>query len=424
MSETVVIVGLGYVGLPLAYASVKDGGYKVIGFDVDKRRTESINSGSSPIDDVSDDDLSEMLKNDFKATSNPEDLKRGDIVVICVPTPLGDKKEPDLAAVRSATQLISANLKLGAVVILESTTYPGTTEEVVKPILDESGFDLGKGYFLAYSPERIDPGNKTFGVSNTPKIVGGADEKSKKLAVNFYSKFIKTVVPVKGIKEAETAKLLENTYRHINIALVNELAQLCHQMGIDVWEVIDAAATKPFGFQAFRPSVGVGGHCIPIDPSYLSYKVKSELDKPFEFIELAGKMNDGMPLYVANRVDKSINKLVKQGSEQRKIILLGVAYKPNSSDVRETPARELLNSLVSKGYSVSYCDPNVHQWIVNGVEVPRCEFSELGDEPDATIVIAQAHKEFLEGRASIENRNSSLVFDATGKFQGENVERL
>lgn len=424
MSETVVIVGLGYVGLPLAFAVVMDGGYEVIGFDVDSRKAQSINSGSSPIDDVSDDALSQMLKNGFRATSNPEDLNQGDIVVICVPTPLGDKNEPDLTAVRSATNLISANLKLGAVVILESTTYPGTTEEVVKPILDASGFDLGKGYFLAYSPERIDPGNKTFGVSNTPKIVGGADEKSKKLAVNFYSKFIKTVVPVKGIKEAETAKLLENTYRHINIALVNELAQLCHQMGIDVWEVIDAAATKPFGFQAFRPSVGVGGHCIPIDPSYLSYKVRSELDKPFEFIELAGKINDGMPQYVAKRIDESLRKSGKKGPEAKKIILLGVAYKPNSSDVRETPARELLNSLVALGYTVSYCDPNVSHWAVNELEIPRLEFAQLDDEPDATIVIAQAHKEFLDGRALIEKRNCSLVFDATGKFQGENVEML
>lgn len=423
MSQTVVIVGLGYVGLPLAYSAAIDGKFPVIGFDLDKKRVSEINACKSPIGDVSDLDLKRMQESRFIASSSASDINKGDLVVICVPTPLREGKEPDLSAVKQAARLISANLKPGATVILESTTYPGTTEDILKPILEESNLKLGEGFSLAYSPERIDPGNKSFGVKNTPKIVGGADEKSRKLAMDFYARFIDSVVPVKGIKEAETAKLLENTYRHINIALVNELAQLCHQMGIDVWEVIEAAATKPFGFQAFRPSIGVGGHCIPIDPSYLSYKVKSELDKPFEFIELAGKMNDGMPRYVAERIDSSLKSRMFNKAEQR-IILLGVAYKPNSSDVRETPALDLINSLVAMGYSVAYCDPHVEKWNVSNMEVPRVNLADLSNEPGSTLVIAQAHKDFLENRSLIENRNDSLIFDATGRFQGMNVERL
>lgn len=423
LSQTVVVVGLGYVGLPLAYAAAVKGGYKVIGFDLDLGKTRDINSGRSPVDDVSNEDLLQMRNRDFIATSEPAELIKGDVVVICVPTPLGGKNEPDLTAVQSATQLISKNLKPGATVILESTTYPGTTEEIVRPILEKSGLAAGSGFFLAYSPERIDPGNKSYGVTNTPKIVGGADAKSKQLAVNFYSRFVDSVVPVKGIKEAETAKLLENTYRQINIALVNELAQMCHLMGIDVWEVIDAAATKPFGFQAFRPSIGVGGHCIPIDPNYLSFKVRSEFNLPFEFIELAGKMNDGMPRYVAERIDDSLKSRMFNKAEQR-IILLGVAYKPNSSDVRETPSQDLFNALVAMGYSVAYCDPHVEKWNVSNNEVARVNLSDLSSEPGSALVIAQAHKDFLDNRSLIENRKDSLIFDATGRFQGMNVERL
>jgi len=334
-----------------------------------------------------------------------------DVVVICVPTPLGDQGVPDLTYVTSAATQIAENLTAGTLVVLESTTYPGTTEEVVQPILEQSGLALDTGFHLAFSPERIDPGNPTFGLRNTPKVVGGATPASTRAAAEFYGTFIETVVTTRGTREAETAKLLENTYRHVNIALVNEMARFCHDLGIDLWNVIDAAATKPFGFQAFYPGPGVGGHCIPIDPNYLSYEVQRKLGYPFRFVELAESINDSMPAYVVDRVQDALNDVSKpiKGSS---VLLLGVTYKANVKDQRESPARPIAELLAAKGARLSYHDPRVARWTT--------EIGELESETDLEAAVAaadvvmllQAHREYdVDALAEL----AQLFFDTRGK---------
>ena len=317
-----VIVGLGYVGLPLANAA-SDSGHEVIGLDRSNRIVDGLNAGRSHIDDLHDDDIATLLGTGFRATTEESVIAEADIVVICVPTPLDDSGRPDLTAVIGATKSIAANLRAGTTVVLESTTYPGTTEEVLKPLLEAGGLVCGRDFYLAFSPERIDPGNERFSIRNTPKVVGGVNPASTEKAVGFYSAFVESVVTTKGTREAETAKLLENTYRHVNIALVNEMAQFCHAMGIDIWDVIAAAKTKPFGFQSFTPSAGVGGHCIPIDPNYLAYKVRADLDRPFRFVELAEEINQSMPMFVSRRVQDMLNDRSK-AIRGAKILLLGV----------------------------------------------------------------------------------------------------
>jgi UDP-N-acetyl-D-glucosamine dehydrogenase len=298
-TSELVIVGLGYVGLPLAQQAVRRG-VRVAGFDVSQRTVDGLASGRSHVDDLSDDEIVEMNASGFTASTDPQILDDTDAIVICVPTPLDDSGGPDLFAVTSACETIVEHLRPGMLVVLESTTYPGTTEDVVKPILERSGLVAGVDFDLAYSPERIDPGNAVYGVQNTPKVVGGINEQSTEAAAALYGRFIDTVVRTSGTREAEMAKLLENTYRHVNIALVNEMAIFCHDLGIDLWEAIEAAKTKPFGFQAFYPGPGVGGHCIPIDPNYLSYKVRT-LGYQFRFVELAQEISARMPAYVVSR---------------------------------------------------------------------------------------------------------------------------
>ncbi|MDI1466435.1 nucleotide sugar dehydrogenase, partial [Catellatospora sp. KI3] len=277
------ILGLGYVGLPLAQEAVK-AGLSVLGYDVNTKLVASLNEGRSHVDDLSDGDIAQMLAGGFRATTDESEIASARTAVICVPTPLSADGGPDLGAVDSATRAVARNLRPGMVVILESTTYPGTTDEYVRPILEEGGLVAGADFHLAFSPERIDPGNPQFGPHNTPKVVGGHTPACTDAAADFYGRFVDTVVRAKGTREAETAKLLENTYRHINIALVNEMAKFCHQLGIDLWDVIRAASSKPFGFQAFYPGPGVGGHCIPIDPNYLSHNVRAKLGYPFRFV--------------------------------------------------------------------------------------------------------------------------------------------
>ena len=393
MSADVVILGLGYVGLPLAREASR-AGLSVLGFDVNPQIVHNLNDGKSHVDDLDDAAIAEMLAAGFRATADEAEIRGAAIAVICVPTPLSDDGGPDLGAVMSATRAVGRNLQAGMLVILESTTYPGTTEEIVAPLLEElSGLVAGEDFHVAFSPERIDPGNPVYGMKNTPKVVGGLTPLATQQAADFYRRFVDTVVPARGAREAETAKLLENTYRHINIALVNEMARFCHELGIDLWDVIRLAKTKPFGFQAFYPGPGVGGHCIPIDPNYLSHKVRSQLGYPFRFVELAQEINATMPAYVARRAQDILNDDAKslRGS---KILLLGVTYKPDIADQRESPAVPLAYTLIAQGADVMFHDPNVDRWRVNGTTLQRV--ADLNESIDAAdlVILVQNHKAY------------------------------
>ena len=385
-----VILGLGYVGLPLAQQAVASG-VSVVGLDLSERVVGLLNEGRSHIDDVKDADVAAMRQRGFYATTDPAVIADADAVIICVPTPLSDDGGPDLGAVRSAGHAISAQLKPQTLVVLESTTYPGTTEEVLGPILEQSsGLVAGRDFSLAFSPERIDPGNPRYGVQNTPKVVGGLTKLCTERASAFYSRFIDVVVEARGTREAEMAKLLENTYRHVNIALVNEMVQFCHELDIDLWNVIELAKTKPFGFQAFYPGPGVGGHCIPIDPNYLSHRVQQQLGHPFRFVELAQEINASMPNYVAQRAQNLLNedRLAMNGAM---ILLLGVTYKADIADERESPATPLAKRLLSLGAEVKFHDPHVGQMKLHGVS--RVEGDLITAVQDADLVIlVQNHR--------------------------------
>ncbi|MBD8080797.1 nucleotide sugar dehydrogenase [Cellulosimicrobium arenosum] len=386
------MIGLGYVGLPLAREAVR-GGLVVRGFDVTTSLVDALNEGRSHVDDISDGDVAEMLGAGFRATGDVEDIRGAAAVVICVPTPLGQDGGPDLGAVIAATRTIAGVLEPGMVVVLESTTYPGTTEEVLKPILEEGGLRCGEDFHLAFSPERIDPGNATYGMKNTPKVVGGLTPEATERAAALYSRFVDTVVVAKGAREAETAKLLENTYRHINIALVNEMARFCHELGIDLWDVIRLAKTKPFGFQAFYPGPGVGGHCIPIDPNYLSHNVRSRLGYPFRFVELAQEINATMPAYVVRRAQDILNEDAKAMRGSR-VLLLGVTYKPNIADQRESPAVAVARNLLSHGADLVFHDPHVEQWHVNGDTLDRVEDLDTAIAEADLVILVQNHSAY------------------------------
>ena len=413
-------MGLGYVGMPLVHAAVH-AGLDVVGFDVSRAVVDGLTESRSHIDDLSDADIAEIRQRGFRATSDDAILAEADTIVICVPTPLDDDSRPNVGAVESATRAIAARLTPGTLVVLESTTYPGTTEELVQPILEEgSGLRAGVDFHLAFSPERIDPGNPTYGLVNTPKVVGGITPAGTQRAREFYGRFIETTVAAKGTREAETAKLLENTYRHVNIALVNEMAQFCHELGIDLWNAIDMAGTKPFGFQAFYPGPGVGGHCIPIDPNYLSYNVKSRLGYPFRFVELAQEINSSMPAYVVRRVQDMLNDDAKALRGAR-VLLLGVTYKPNISDRRESPAVPLAEALLEHGADLSYHDPAIAEWTISGQRIPRVEDA-LAAAPQADIVVVvQNHREYdIDAIA----RASTRFLDTKGKVTVVGAQRL
>jgi nucleotide sugar dehydrogenase len=387
---TVAVLGLGYVGLPLVDAAT-DVGMRVIGIDPDAAKVAGLNAGRSHVDDLDDSRVATLIERGFHATSDPSKLAEADVVVITVPTPLREDGGPDLAAVEAATRSIATHVRPGALVVLESTTYPGTTEEVVQPLLEAGGLRVGTDLHLAFSPERIDPGNPTFGLRNTPKVVGGVTPACTETARAFYARFVDEVVVVGGTREAELAKLLENTYRHVNIALMNEMVVFCRELGIDLWDVIDAAATKPFGFQAFYPGPGVGGHCIPIDPNYLSYKVRT-LGHPFRFVELAQEINDGMPAYVARRAQDVLNEAGRAVRGSR-VLLLGVTYKKDIADERESPAIPVARRLRDLGADLSYHDPHVEAWSVDGDPVPRAELADGLREADL-VVLLQAHSAY------------------------------
>jgi UDP-N-acetyl-D-glucosamine dehydrogenase len=353
----VAVVGLGYVGLPLA-ETFAWGGYPVLGFDIDTDKVAKLKRGESYIGHICPERVAELVGSGrFDATSDPRRFADADALIICVPTPLGEAREPDLSYVARTGAAIRPHLRRGQLVVLESTTYPGTTEELLKPLLEESGLRAGRDFFLAYSPEREDPGNRDYATRNIPKVIGGLDETSRRLAVALYEPVVDGIVPVSSTRVAEACKILENTYRAVNIALVNELKSVFSVMGIDVWEVIEAAKTKPFGFQAFYPGPGLGGHCIPIDPFYLTWAARRH-GLNTRFIELAGEINTAMPRYVVDRVAEALNDEGKAVKGSR-VCVLGVAYKKDVDDPRESPAFPILETLQARGAQVSYNDPHV-----------------------------------------------------------------
>jgi len=410
------VVGLGYVGLPLA-VEASNCGLKVLGYDINPERVQLISDGNSPIEDISNEELSKSQQN-FHATTESKELSNCKNIVISVPTPLTDY-QPDLSYVINAAKTVGENLVKNQVVILESTTYPGTTIEVLIPNLENiSGMKAGDDFFVGYSPERIDPGNEVWKFKNTPKVISGINDISTQKIQSFYESIIDKTVLVKGTKEAEMVKLLENTYRHVNIALINELAMLCKMLDIDIWEVVNAAKTKPFGFESFKPGPGVGGHCIPVDPEYLSFKTR-QIGKPVRFVELAQEINNSMPLYVVNQVSEILNKN-KMILNNSKILLMGVAYKKDISDMRESPAIDIAELLLDKDVEVSYYDPYVEEFQISDNKVNREVDTNSFEEYDMLLVLT-AHSNF----AQLDFNNlKTIIFDTTGSDFIKSTERI
>jgi UDP-N-acetyl-D-glucosamine dehydrogenase len=411
-SAKVVVMGQGYVGLPVAMRA-SEVGFPVVGYEVSEERVEALRAGESFVGDVSDEMLNDALRHGYLPTSNPDDLAGFDVAVISVPTPLRDGG-PDLSYIEQAGEVLAGHLRAGACVILESTTYPGTTSELLGPILD-AGSGLGAGeYALGYSPERIDPGNPTYGLVNTPKVVSGVDEASLLAVDAFFSALVDTTVPVGSTAEAELVKLLENTFRHVNIALVNELAMFARDLDVDVWRAIDAAATKPFGYMKFTPGPGVGGHCLPIDPSYLAWRVKQHLGHTFRFVELANDVNEHMPDYVHERVTAMLNRK-RRSVNGSKILLLGLAYKRGTSDWRESPSVHVADRLAASGADVAFCDPYIADVNAQHVRFPLVEFSaDRLAEADVVVVLVD-HPEFDPALIA---GHSPLVFDTKNLLRG------
>ena len=415
------VIGLGYVGLPLAIEFAR-AGFHVVGFDVDKNKVDALNAGKSYIPDVAEDHVADAVKRGlFQATTDERALADVDIIDICVPTPLRKTRDPDLSYVVQAVETTARVLRKGQLVILESTTYPGTTDEVVQPALEAQGLKAGVDFYLAFSPERVDPGNPTFHTKNIPKVVGGNDEASQQAAVKFYSQVIDTVIPVSSTRVAEMVKLLENTFRAVNIGLVNELALMSHRMNIDVWEVIDAAKTKPFGFMPFYPGPGLGGHCIPIDPFYLSWKARQS---GFEarFIELAGNINGAMPEYVVERTAEALNS-AKKALNGSRVHVFGIAYKRDVNDMRESPALDIMELLARRGAVVSYTDPYVPALNHGQLCLKSVAEGEAADGADCALIITD-HKVFDYTSMA---KSFPLVVDtrnALKKVQSDKIFRL
>jgi UDP-N-acetyl-D-glucosamine dehydrogenase len=387
------IIGLGYVGLPLAVESAVSG-FKVIGFDLNAEKVDSIKNGVSYIEGVSNKKISTLIKDEkLLASTDLKLIEKTDVVIICVPTPLDEHHQPDITYIENATKEIAKYMKEGTLVILESTTYPGTTEEVVKPLLETSGLKCGEQFFLAYSPERIDPGNKTFNTKNTPKVVGGINNESTEIAGTFYQNVLDAeIFKVSSPAVAEMEKILENTFRNINIALVNELAIICNKMNIDVWEVIDAAKTKPYGFMPFYPGPGLGGHCIPIDPFYLTWKAR-EYNHYTRMIEVAGEINNNMPNYVVERIGSILNDELKsiKGST---VLLLGIAYKKDVKDYRESAILKIIEILESAGALIKYCDPYIPYFIHRNKKYVQTELNMETLQKADIVVITTDHSNF------------------------------
>ena len=408
------IVGLGYVGLPLA-VEFAAAGFNVVGIDIDERKVNLLNKGKSYIQDIPTGILAPLVKSGkIKATTDFSAVKTLDTINICVPTPLRKTKDPDMSYIVNSCQEIAKHFKPGKLVILESTTYPGTTDELMLPMFEEGGLKVGEDFFMCFSPERVDPGNAKFQTKNIPKVVGGITANCTAVGAAFYQQALETVVPVQGTRVAEMVKLLENTFRMINIGLANEIALMCDRMGINVWEVIDAAATKPFGFMAFYPGPGLGGHCIPIDPFYLSWKSK-QAGIEARFIELAGYINGSMPHFVVDKVQNALNDHSKslKGS---KVHVLGVAYKREIDDVRESPALDIIHLLGKRGAKVTYSDPFVPNLRADGV-VPNMTGIDAvkGAKAADCVMIVTDHKDF-DYKAIV--KNAKLVVDTRNALKG------
>ncbi len=416
-TATIGVMGLGYVGLPLIDAFHR-AGFSALGFDIDSKKADALNRGQSYIAHIPSESIKKWRDNKkFEATIDFERLDEPDVIIICVPTPLNESRDPDLQFIESTAQAIARRLRPGQLVVLESTTYPGTTRDVVLPILKTSGLEVGRDFFLAFSPEREDPGNKHFSARTIPKVVGGIETKSLDLADKLYSSAVTATVRVSTCEIAEACKILENTYRSVNIAMVNELKVLFQRLGIDIWEVIDAAKTKPFGFQAFYPGPGLGGHCIPIDPFYLSWLARKH-ESSTKFIELAGEINSSMPEYVVNRVSEALNHVGKPVRNSR-IGVLGVAYKKDIDDPRESPSFKLIELLTHRGAKISYSDPHVTTLpAMRSFNVPRLSSEALTPEYLSSLdctLIATDHSAF--NWADIV-RHSQIVVDTRNACKG------
>jgi UDP-N-acetyl-D-glucosamine dehydrogenase len=418
-SQKLVVVGQGYVGLPLAMRAVEQG-YTVVGFDVDDTRVKRLASGQSFVEDVSPEALAAALETErYLPSADDADLAGFDVAVITVPTPLREGN-PDLSYIEAAAHTLARHLRRGATVILESTTYPGTTDELVGPILEDgSGLVPGDDFSLGYSPERIDPGNDTWTFVTTPKVVSGINPSSLVAVQAFYDTLVDRTVPVGTTRVAELTKLLENTFRHVNIALVNELAMFAADLGIDVWEAIDAASTKPFGFMRFSPGPGVGGHCLPIDPSYLSWRVKRALGQSFRFVELANDVNDHMPDYVVQRVTVALNRR-RQAVNGSRVLLLGLAYKRNTGDARQSPAVAVADRLLALGAEVRAADPHVVEGHVSE-RVVRVECTAEELRAAGIVIVLTDHDDF---DYELVVREATAVLDTRHRTSGTVVEHL
>ncbi len=415
----IVVIGQGYVGLPLAITAARCG-YDVVGYDTDVRKIDSLKAKKSFIEDITDSDLVEAIDTlNYAPSSDCDELEDFDFAIITVPTPLKDSL-PDLTYVQNATELVGKYLKKDATVVLESTTYPGTTTDFVVPILEStSRLSAKSDFYVGFSPERIDPGNKQFNFKNTPKIVSGINQESLERIERFYASIVDTTFAVSTPNEAELAKLIENTFRHVNVALINELAIYANLLGINVWESIDAAKTKPFGFMPFYPGPGVGGHCLPIDPSYLSYQVKLKVGETFKFIELANELNHTMPSYVVKRVILGLNKR-KKALNGSKVLAIGVSYKPNTSDTRESPAIAVINQLAGLGAEIEVVDPLVKQ----NNNLSCCNFVDLTEEAigSSDIVLILSPHDVID--LNLISKHGSYIFDLRRVIYGDNVEHL
>jgi len=418
----VSVIGLGYVGLPLMVCFAK-AGFCVTGIDVSESKVELINKGQSDINDVSDATVADLRKlGKILATNDYGALAEADIITICVPTPLSKTKDPDLSYIINAVDGVHTHIRPGQLIILESTTYPGTTDELLMPRLQDNGLIVGQDFWLVFSPERIDPGNKEYTLINTPKIVGGVTSLCTRLAQIFYEQIIEQVVTVSSTKTAEMTKLLENTFRSVNIALVNEIALMCDKLDIDVWEIINAAATKPFGFMPFYPGPGLGGHCLPVDPHYLSWKLKA-LNYNARFIELAGEINAYMPHYIVSKISDALNQIEKSVKGSR-ILILGVSYKPNIGDIRESPSLDIMRLLEDKGAVISYNDPFVPTLRMNGQILASEKLTPKTLQNQNCVVIATFHQDY---DIDMIVKHSPIIFDsrnATDHLCGTEAQKI
>lgn len=412
-SAKIVVIGQGYVGLPVAIRASQVGFADVVGFDVSSERVNALQAGNSFVGDVSDAELNSALSAGYRPTNDPDDLAAFDVAIISVPTPLRDGL-PDLSFIEQAGETLGARLQAGSCVVLESTTYPGTTAELLGPILESaSGLKVGD-FSLGYSPERIDPGNRTHTFVNTPKVTSGVDDASLEAVDGFFSALVDQTVPVGSPAEAELVKLLENTFRHVNIALVNELAMFARELGVDVWRAIDAASTKPFGYMRFTPGPGVGGHCLPIDPSYLAWRVKQHLGRTFRFVELANDVNEHMPDYVHGRITALLNEQRKSLNGSN-VLLLGLAYKRGTSDWRESPSVAVAEQLAASGAQISFCDPHIPEVNARAMQFPIIHFGADALSAADVVVVLVDHEEFDPIDIAA---HAQLVFDAKNIMRG------